>query len=90
MEKEQCEGNCIETHGEHSGEATGVIISGNGWKPTKFNYCQNAIDEDIRRGFIVETDWDKWASRKKTKFRDKSQDAFEEGEQLKKGCSHGS
>lgn len=48
-----CEGNCLETHSEHKGEVVAVIISGNGWQKTKFNYCQNAIEEDERRGFFV-------------------------------------
>lgn len=54
MEKIKCEGNCIETHGEHSGEVKPVIVYSHEWKDTKFNYCHNAIEEDRRRGFIVE------------------------------------
>lgn len=44
-----CEGSCE----IHKGEVIPVIISGLGWKDTKFNYCQNAIEEDERRGFSV-------------------------------------
>ena len=51
-----CEGNCLETHGTHKGEVIAVILSGQGWKDTKFNYCQNAIEEDERRGFSVRHD----------------------------------
>jgi hypothetical protein len=49
----RCQGNCMETHGSHSGEVYEVIVSGYSWKPTTFLYCQTAIDEDKRRGFDV-------------------------------------
>ena len=52
----KCEGNCIETHGEHLGEVNHIMVKGkeffNG-KPFTFDYCQNAIQEDERRGFEV-------------------------------------
>ncbi len=53
MEQTKCEGNCIETHGEHKGEVSHVVVYSIDWKETKFNYCQNAVDEDTRRGFTV-------------------------------------
>ena len=42
-----CEGSCE----EHYGEVLLVNVS-NGWGT--FWYCQEAIAEDIRRGFVVE------------------------------------
>ena len=47
-----CEGSC-ETH---KGEVIPVIIEGHGWDGAKFNYCQEAIREDERRGFVVRHD----------------------------------
>jgi hypothetical protein len=47
-----CEGSCE----EHKGEVVPVIIEGHGWDGTKFNYCQAAIEEDERRGFVVRHD----------------------------------
>nr|WP_298658919.1 hypothetical protein [uncultured Flavobacterium sp.] len=47
-----CEGSCE----EHKGEVVPVIIEGHGWNGTKFNYCQAAIEEDERRGFVVRHD----------------------------------
>ena len=44
-----CEGSCE----IHKGEVIPVIIEGHGWDGIKFNYCQEAIKEDERRGFIV-------------------------------------
>jgi len=49
-----CEGNCVETHGSHRGKVKEVIISGNNWQKMTFFYCQNAIEEDIKRGFNVD------------------------------------
>lgn len=54
MEKIKCEGNCLEHHGEHKGIVSPVVVYGQAIKPTKFNYCENAIKEDLRRGFVVE------------------------------------
>jgi hypothetical protein len=55
MSKElKCEGNCIEDFGEHKGTVKEVIVSGITFKPMTFNYCENAIEEDTRRGFTVE------------------------------------
>lgn len=47
-----CEGSCE----IHKGEVIPVIIEGHGWDGIKFNYCQEAIKEDERRGFIVRHD----------------------------------
>lgn len=47
-----CEGSCD----VHKGEVLPVIIEGHGWDGTKFNYCQAAIEEDERRGFVVRHD----------------------------------
>lgn len=44
-----CEGSCK----IHKGEVMPVIIEGHGWDGIKFNYCQEAIEEDERRGFVV-------------------------------------
>ncbi len=53
-EVKACEGNCIETHGEHSGQVREVSVIGNGHRnPFTFNYCENAIKEDESRGFAV-------------------------------------
>ncbi len=50
-----CEGDCIHTHGEHAGEVVPVIVKGYGmpWD-IHFNYCANAIAEDLYRGFTVD------------------------------------
>jgi len=53
-EKTKCEGNCIKTHGTHHVEVFSVKVSGNGCQQMPFNYCKNAIREDVRRGFLVE------------------------------------
>ncbi len=50
----KCEGDC-HLDGEHILPVVPVEVSGLGWKPTKFNYCQAAIKEDKRRGFTVKT-----------------------------------
>lgn len=47
-----CEGSCE----VHKGEVVPVIIEGHGWDGAKFNYCQAAIEEDERRGFVVRHD----------------------------------
>lgn len=47
-----CEGSCE----VHRGEVMPVIIEGHGWDGVKFNYCQEAIEEDERRGFVVRHD----------------------------------
>lgn len=48
-----CEGNCLETHGEHRGTVEKVLVTGNGWQPMTFYYCSNAVEEDEKRGFQV-------------------------------------
>ena len=53
--KMNCEGNCLETHGEHFGEVERVMIKGFLSSSLTFNYCQNAIQEDKNRGFEVVT-----------------------------------
>lgn len=47
-----CEGNCLETHGAHKGEVIPVIcrMAGHSYR---FNYCEQAIEEDTLRGFDV-------------------------------------
>lgn len=45
----ECEGSCQ----EHTGEVKTVLVSSEWWKPTKFNYCDAAIEEDRSRGFDV-------------------------------------
>jgi len=47
-----CEGSCE----IHKGEVIPVIIEGHGWDGTNFNYCQGAIEEDERRGFVLRHD----------------------------------
>jgi hypothetical protein len=47
-----CEGSCE----VHKGEVVPVIIERHGWDGIKFNYCQAAIEEDERRGFVVRHD----------------------------------
>jgi len=49
-----CEGNCVEDYGFHHGEVVPVIVSGfHTKKPMRFNYCEQAINIDEGRGFIV-------------------------------------
>ncbi len=47
----QCEGSCE----EHKGEVVPVLCyaPGDRGEPWKFNYCEEAIAEDERRGFTV-------------------------------------
>lgn len=48
-----CEGECS-SYGQCDGDVRAVEVSGNGFKaPFYFNYCQAAIKEDQRRGFLV-------------------------------------
>lgn len=49
-----CQGNCIATHKEHKGLVQQVRVHGFGSESINFNYCQNAIEEDGRRGFSIE------------------------------------
>lgn len=49
-----CEGNCLVTHGEHTGAVERVLVSGMDTVAMEFFYCQNAIQEDESRGFKVE------------------------------------
>lgn len=44
----KCNGECE----PHKGEVERVTVTWNG-KPLEFNYCQEAIKEDCRRGFKV-------------------------------------
>ena len=47
----ECEGGCE----EHVGTVNQVTVTGNGFKGGfTFNYCEEAIAEDRRRGFTVE------------------------------------
>lgn len=46
----KCEGACD----KHRGDVAEVRVFGNGWQPMRFNYCQEAIEEDERRGFVVQ------------------------------------
>jgi len=48
----QCEGNCIKKYGRHSGDVKRVKIPGWG----EFFYCDNAIQEDISREFVVDVE----------------------------------
>ena len=53
----KCEGDCIETHGEHSGDVQHVhVVASDGYDWGDFWYCRNAIEEDSRRGFVVKPD----------------------------------
>jgi hypothetical protein len=49
-----CQGACLHTHNGHKGEIKQVQI----WYDVKdcglFWYCENAIEENIKRGFVVE------------------------------------
>lgn len=50
----KCQGDCLNTHDHHRGIVQKVEVSGIGlWPPLKFYYCENAIEEDICRGFEV-------------------------------------
>ena len=50
INSKSCEGGCS----EHEGEVITVTVSSEAWSPTKYNYCQKAVNEDLRRGFKVE------------------------------------
>lgn len=48
----ECEGDCINTHGEHSGDVRPYqVLAEDGWNWGEFFYCDNAAEEDARRGF---------------------------------------
>lgn len=50
----KCEGECSR-EGTCIGQVKKVLVSGNGFKePFKFNYCETAVKEDEKRGFVVE------------------------------------
>ena len=54
----QCQGEC-KKEGACAGKVKKVFVSGQGWvTPFEFHYCETAIDEDIRRGFLVLTEED--------------------------------
>lgn len=54
MSNKKCEGDCQNYEESRcTGEVKTVIVSGFGWKPSEFNYCKTAIEEDRRRGFEV-------------------------------------
>lgn len=53
MDSHKCEGSCIENYGSHKGDVKEVLVSSEQWQPMTFFYCENAIDEDIKRGFTV-------------------------------------
>jgi len=51
--KNECQGEC-KREGRCIGNVKKVEVSGNGFKgPFAFFYCQEAIAEDKRRGFLV-------------------------------------
>jgi hypothetical protein len=53
----KCDGECSKIEGDDGcrGDVKKVHVSGNGFKkPFEFNYCQEAIDEDLNRGFSVD------------------------------------
>jgi len=50
----ECQGEC-KKEGRCFGEIKRVLVSGNGFKePFEFDYCEEAREEDTRRGFLVE------------------------------------
>jgi hypothetical protein len=49
----KCEGCCHEYDEGHQGEVVEVEVSGHGWKPSTFYYCQTAIKIDKENGFLV-------------------------------------
>lgn len=50
----KCQGECSKEN-LCEGEVKEVFVSGNGFhKPFNFTYCEVAIKEDERRGFLVE------------------------------------
>lgn len=54
MDSFKCEGEC-KNDGTCFGEVKHVEVSGHGFKkPFRFHYCQEAREEDERRGFLVE------------------------------------
>jgi hypothetical protein len=62
----KCEGNCTEDNGLHKGDVRTVIVTDKN-RSFKFNYCEEAIEEDRRRGFTVtviddEKKHDEWIS----------------------------
>lgn len=52
-EPKTCQGECRK-EGRCFGEVKSVLVSGNGFKSFQFDYCQEAREEDERRGFLVE------------------------------------
>ena len=49
-----CMGNCVETHGSHAGPVEVVrVIAPDGYDWGWWPYCQNAIDEDTKRGMRI-------------------------------------
>ena len=54
MDSFKCQGEC-QNEDRCFGDVRLVSVSGNGFeKPFRFNYCQEAREEDERRGFLVE------------------------------------
>jgi hypothetical protein len=49
----KCDGNCMETHGAHVGVVQRVLVMRAGFPEMRFSYCENAIQEDERRGYFV-------------------------------------
>lgn len=50
----ECQGECKKEN-RCFGKLKTVLVSGNGFKkPFEFVYCQEAREEDTRRGFLVE------------------------------------
>lgn len=54
-ERVECEGNCVRDDGGHSGEVVRVNVTdaSNSKDFGGYWYCDNAINEDRRRGFAV-------------------------------------
>lgn len=48
-EQLECEGDCT----EHRGRVREVIVTGHGWDPLDFFYCDEAVSVDRERGFTV-------------------------------------
>ena len=48
-----CEGACAR-EAYCKGGARSVTVSGHGWRPIEFLYCQAAIESDRKAGFTVE------------------------------------
>jgi len=55
-----CEGNCLNTHGQHKGDVRRVRVVGErGFDYGFFDYCENAIEEGQQRKMTIEEDKNK-------------------------------